>query len=86
MPNRDQEQGFDRAMGEAKRQAANIADSVTDAKESVVNVAETTTTAAKQTVSSFERAAREIIENQPYTAVMIALGVGWLLGRTRHPF
>jgi ElaB/YqjD/DUF883 family membrane-anchored ribosome-binding protein len=30
--------------------------------------------------------AQEIIENQPYTAVGIALAVGWLLGRTHHPF
>lgn len=76
---RSEERGFDRAIGEAKRQAENI-------KDSVSNVAETTTTAARKTASSFERAAREIIENQPYTAVMIALGIGWLLGRTRHPF
>jgi ElaB/YqjD/DUF883 family membrane-anchored ribosome-binding protein len=73
------ERGFDRAMGEARRQAENV-------KDSVANVAETTSTAARKTVSSFERAAREIIENQPYTAVMIALAVGWLLGRTRQPF
>jgi ElaB/YqjD/DUF883 family membrane-anchored ribosome-binding protein len=73
------EQGFDRAMGEAKRQAENV-------KDSVANVADTATTAARRTASGFERAARELIENQPYTAVMVALGIGWLLGRTRHPF
>ena len=67
-----QEQGLDRAMGEAKRQASNVADAAT--------------TAARKTASSFETAAREIIEKQPYTAVGIALAVGWLLGRTRHPF
>ena len=72
MNNRNQEQGFDRAMGEAKRQASNVADAAS--------------TAAKKTASSFETAAREIIENQPYTAVGIALAIGWLLGRTRHPF
>ena len=66
------EQGLDRAMGEAKRQASNVADAAS--------------TAAKKTASSFETAAREIIEKQPYTAVGIALAIGWLLGRTRHPF
>jgi ElaB/YqjD/DUF883 family membrane-anchored ribosome-binding protein len=65
------EQGFDRAMGEAKRQASHVAD--------------TATVAAKRTASSFEAAAREIIENQPYTAVGIALGIGWLLGRLHRP-
>jgi ElaB/YqjD/DUF883 family membrane-anchored ribosome-binding protein len=71
MPNRNQEQGFDRAVGEAKRQASNVADAAN--------------TAARRTASSFETAAREMIENQPYTAVAIALAVGWLLGRMHRP-
>jgi ElaB/YqjD/DUF883 family membrane-anchored ribosome-binding protein len=71
MPNRNQEQGFDRAVGEAKRQASNVADAAN--------------TAARKTVSSFETAARELIENQPYTAVGIALAIGWLLGRMHRP-
>ena len=71
MPNRNQEQGFDRAVGEAKRQASNVADAAN--------------TAARKTASSFETAAREMIENQPYTAVAIALAVGWLLGRMHRP-
>jgi ElaB/YqjD/DUF883 family membrane-anchored ribosome-binding protein len=65
------EQGFHRSMGEAKRQASNVADAAS--------------TAARKTASSFETAAREIIENQPYTAVGIALAVGWLLGRIHRP-
>jgi hypothetical protein len=36
--------------------------------------------------SSFERLLRTTIEKQPYTAALVALGIGWLLGRTRHPF
>jgi ElaB/YqjD/DUF883 family membrane-anchored ribosome-binding protein len=80
------DRGFNRAMGEAKRQAENIRDSVNEAVSSASGVADAATTAVKKTAGSFERAAREIIENQPYTAVMIALGIGWLLGRTRHPF
>ena len=71
MPNRNQEQGFDRAVGEAKRQASNVADAAN--------------TAARKTASSFETVAREMIENQPYTAVVIALAVGWLLGRMHRP-
>jgi ElaB/YqjD/DUF883 family membrane-anchored ribosome-binding protein len=71
MPNRNQEQGFDRAVGEAKRQASNVADAAN--------------TAARKTASSFETAARELIENQPYTAVGIALAIGWVLGRMHRP-
>ena len=70
-PTNKQEQGFDRAMGEAKRQASNVADAAS--------------TAARKTAGSFETAARQIIENQPYTAIGIALGVGWLLGRLHRP-
>jgi hypothetical protein len=33
----------------------------------------------------FETAAREVIENRPYTAVGIALAIGWLLGRMHRP-
>jgi ElaB/YqjD/DUF883 family membrane-anchored ribosome-binding protein len=68
---RTQEQGFERAIGEARRQASNVADA--------------TSTAARKTAGSFETAVREIVENQPYTAVGIALGVGWLLGRMHRP-
>ena len=55
--NNRKEEGFERAMGEAKRQASNVADAAN--------------TAARKTANSFEMAAREIIENQPYTAVAI---------------
>jgi ElaB/YqjD/DUF883 family membrane-anchored ribosome-binding protein len=72
MDNRNQDQGFDRATGEAKRQASNVADAAN--------------TAARKTASSLETAAREIIENQPYTAVAIGVGLGWLLGRMHRPF
>jgi glycerate kinase len=36
---------------------------------------------ARSTASSFGDVVRNTIENQPYTAVAIALGLGWLLGR-----
>lgn len=71
MPSRKEEQGFERAMGEARKQAS--------------NVAEAAGTATRKTVNSFEAALREVIENQPYTAVGIALAVGWLLGRMHRP-
>ena len=70
--NSRKEEGFDRAMGEAKRQASNVADAAN--------------TAARKTASSFETALRELIENQPYTAVAIGVAIGWLLGRLHRPF
>jgi ElaB/YqjD/DUF883 family membrane-anchored ribosome-binding protein len=70
--NNRKEEGFDRAMGEARRQASNVTDAAN--------------TAARKTASSFETAVREIIENRPYTAVAIGVGIGWLLGRLHRPF
>ena len=70
--NNREEEGFDRAMGEAKWQASNVADAADNA--------------VRKTASSFETAVREIIEHRPYTAVAISVGIGWLLGRLHRPF
>ena len=71
MSNRAQPQSLDRAIGEAKKQASQVAD--------------VATTAARKTAGSFEVALREFIDTQPYTAVGVALGIGWLLGRMHRP-
>jgi ElaB/YqjD/DUF883 family membrane-anchored ribosome-binding protein len=71
MPSTAQPQSLDRAIGEAKKQAAQVAD--------------VATTAARKTAGSFEVALRELVETQPYTAVGVALAVGWLLGRMHRP-
>jgi hypothetical protein len=39
-----------------------------------------------ETASALEQALRDTIENKPYTAVAIALGLGWLFGRLHRPF
>jgi ElaB/YqjD/DUF883 family membrane-anchored ribosome-binding protein len=84
---------FNRAFGEAKKHAAAVADEVTDAaqdvygqaRDSAAQVADSAASAARKTAGSFERALRNTIETQPYTAVAIALGLGWLFGRMHRP-
>jgi ElaB/YqjD/DUF883 family membrane-anchored ribosome-binding protein len=84
---------FNRAFGDAKKQAAGVADEVSDAaqdlyghaSDSASRVADATSQAARKTAGSFEKALRNTIENQPYTAVAIALGLGWLFGRMHRP-
>jgi len=84
---------FNRAFGDAKREAGGVADAVTDAaqdlygqaRDSANDVVDSARTAARKTAGSFERAVRNTIETQPYTAVIIALGLGWLFGRTHRP-
>jgi ElaB/YqjD/DUF883 family membrane-anchored ribosome-binding protein len=88
-PNSD----FNRAFGDAKKQAAGVAGEVSDAAQdlygqaadSASQVADATTRAARKTASSFEKAIRNAIENQPYTAVIVALALGWLFGRMHRP-
>ena len=85
---------FDRALGDAKKQAENVAGAFSEAaqdvygqaRESAADVAGTANAAARSTMGSFEKAIRTTIETQPYTAAAIALGVGWLLGRMHRPF
>ena len=85
--------GLNRAFGEARKHAAGAAGDVSDAaqdlydqaRDSASQAADATATAARKTAGSFERALRNTIENQPYTAVVIALGLGWLFGRVHRP-
>jgi ElaB/YqjD/DUF883 family membrane-anchored ribosome-binding protein len=84
---------FNRVLGDVKKQAAGVAGAVADAaqdvygqaRESASDVVDTANTAARKTAGSFERALRNTIEQQPYTAVAIALGLGWLFGRIHRP-
>jgi ElaB/YqjD/DUF883 family membrane-anchored ribosome-binding protein len=66
---------LNRAVREAKKQAG---DAAQDLYGQAVD-------SASQTAGSFEKALRHTIENQPYTAVAIALGLGWLFGRMHRP-
>ena len=74
-PNTD----FKRAAREVKKQAGEVSDVAQDLYGQAVD-------SASRTTGSFERALRNTIETQPYTAVAIAFGLGWLFGRMHRPF
>ena len=84
---------FTRAFSDAKKQAGGVADDVSDAaqelydhaRDSAADIADSANRAARKTAGSLERALRNTIETQPYTAVVIALGLGWLFGRMHRP-
>ena len=44
-----------------------------------------TADAARETGAGLDKWLRTTIETQPYTATLIALGIGWLLGRMHRP-
>jgi uncharacterized protein YjbJ (UPF0337 family) len=44
-----------------------------------------TADAARQTATTFDSWLRNAIETQPYTTAIVAIGIGWLLGRMHRP-
>jgi uncharacterized protein YjbJ (UPF0337 family) len=87
------QEGFGRIVGDTKSQAEGVANQVKgaaqdlygQARESASQIADEAVAAARETASSFESSLRNTIETQPYTAVFVALGIGWLLGRMHRP-
>ena len=41
--------------------------------------------ATRGTASSLDQWLRQTVETQPYTTAIVALGIGWLLGRLHRP-
>jgi ElaB/YqjD/DUF883 family membrane-anchored ribosome-binding protein len=87
---------FTKAFGEVKDQVGDLADQVgsaaqdlygqaRDSASQVVDAAGKSGAVFKKSASSIEDAIRHTIENKPYTAVAIALGIGWLFGRRHSP-
>jgi uncharacterized protein YjbJ (UPF0337 family) len=83
------EEAFGRVAGNTKVEAEGAVNQLKgaaqdlygQARDGARDVADT----ARQAGSSFEGLLRNTIEQQPYTAVAIALAVGWVLGRSHRP-
>ena len=68
--------------GDAKTQIQGKLDQATGAVQDLYGqIAD----AAPEAAAGFEKWLRTTIETQPYTATMVALGIGWLLGRMHRP-
>jgi uncharacterized protein YjbJ (UPF0337 family) len=85
-----------RAFGDTKTQVEGVVNQVKgaaqdlygqarDSASQITDAASDTVAAARDSASSFESVLRNTIETQPYTAVFMALGIGWLLGRMHRP-
>ena len=94
------QEGLGRVVGDLKTQAEGVVNQIKgtaqdlygQARDGASQFADDATVAGRRAAvagrraaSSFESTLRDAIESQPYTAVFIALGIGWLLGRTRTP-
>jgi uncharacterized protein YjbJ (UPF0337 family) len=72
------EEGLGRLAGDMKAQVQGQAKQVQGAAEDLYGQ-------AKDTAGELTDIVRNTIETRPYTAVAVALGLGWLLGRTHRP-
>jgi uncharacterized protein YjbJ (UPF0337 family) len=76
------EEGFGRVTGDLKAQAQGKLDQAVGTAQDLYGQ---TADAARDTAATFDKWLRETIETQPYTVALVALGIGWLLGRMHRP-
>ena len=83
------EEGLGRAIGDTKTQIRGIADQAAGTAQDLYGQARDTAAdaavAARDSAASLEKWLRSTIETQPYTAALVAFGIGWLLGRMHRP-
>jgi uncharacterized protein YjbJ (UPF0337 family) len=76
------EEGIGRTTGDVKTQLQGKLDQAAGAAQDLYGQ---TADAARDTVVNLDRWLRATIETQPYTTAILALGIGWLLGRMHRP-
>jgi uncharacterized protein YjbJ (UPF0337 family) len=79
------EEGFGRVTGDYKTQAEGrirqAAGAAQDLYGQARDAAGEAARAVQERAAPFEQALRNTIENRPYTAVVAALAIGWVIGR-----
>jgi uncharacterized protein YjbJ (UPF0337 family) len=76
------EEGVGRTTGDVKTQLQGKLDQAAGTAQDLYGQA---ADAARDTAVSFDKWLRTTIETQPYTTAIVALGIGWLLGRMHRP-
>lgn len=83
------EEGFGRVTGDSKTQAEGLVSQAAGAAQDLYGQARDSAAdaagAARDTAATFEQWLRRTIETRPYTTAIIAVGIGWLLGRMHRP-
>ncbi|HUC51038.1 MAG TPA: CsbD family protein [Xanthobacteraceae bacterium] len=77
------QEGFGRVTGNAQTQAEGVLNQAAGAAQDLYGQG---ADKARQTAKTLDSLLRETIETQPYATALVALGVGWLLGRLHRPF
>jgi uncharacterized protein YjbJ (UPF0337 family) len=76
------EEGVGRATGDTKTKAEGLMNQAAGTAQDLYGQ---TADAARQTATTLDAWLRNTIETQPYTTAVVALGIGWLLGRLHRP-
>ena len=76
------QEGVGRATGDTKTKAEGL---MNQAAGTAQDLNGQTADAARQTATTLDAWLRNSIETQPYTTAVVALGIGWLLGRMHRP-
>ncbi len=76
------EEAVGRVTGDLKKQVEGRLDQAAGAAQEFYGH---TADAARDTAVTLEKWLRTKIEAQPYTAALVALGIGWLLGSVHRP-
>ena len=76
------EEGVGRATRDIKEQVQGKLDQAAGTAQDLYGQ---TAEVARDTAVTFEKWLRDTIETKPYVAVAVALGIGWLIGRTLRP-
>jgi uncharacterized protein YjbJ (UPF0337 family) len=76
------EEGVGRVTGDVKTQVQGKLDQAAGAAQDLYGQ---TAEATRDSVTTLDKLLRNAIETQPYTTAIVALGIGWLLGRMHRP-
>ena len=76
------EEGVGRATGDVETQIQGKLDQAAGAARDLYGQ---TADAARDTAANLDKWLRSTIETQPSTTAIVALGIGWLLGRMHRP-
>jgi uncharacterized protein YjbJ (UPF0337 family) len=76
------QEGVGRATGDTKTKAEGLMNQTAGTAQDLYGQ---TADVARQTATTLDAWLRNSIETQPYTTAVVALGIGWLLGRLHRP-
>jgi uncharacterized protein YjbJ (UPF0337 family) len=72
------EEGFGRVTGDTRMRTEGLVDQAAGAAQDLYGQ-------ARDSTAALEKWLRRAIETQPYTTAIVAVGIGWLLGRMHRP-